>query len=157
MIAAVLLMLSCLASRAAAGVRISGNAEQLVLEVENASLGEVLAALREALPIQVTVIGDTARTFTGTYSGSVERVLMRLVSHDDHDFFLAVRPGGLQLTLLDRKPGGSRPAMAAVSGVADANDPHIAALAATEHGSVSRAGRLRKQRLLGAVGSVDPN
>jgi hypothetical protein len=47
--------------------------------------------------------------------------------------------------------------MAAVSDIAVANDPDIAALAAAAaHGSGSRDSRLRKQRLLRTVGSVDP-
>ena len=155
-IAAVLLVLGCLTSGAAAAVRISGNAERLMLEVENASLGEVLAALRRALPIRVGVIGGTGRTFTG-YSGSLSGVLKRMLSDDDHDFFLEMRTGGLQLTLLDRKPGGVVSVMATVYDLADANDPSLVALAAAAaQGGGSRDSRIRQQRLLRFVGTVDP-
>jgi hypothetical protein len=150
-------MLSGLATDAAAAVRISGNAERMVLEVENASLGEILAALRQAFPLNVGVRGDTAHTFSGTYSGPLQRVLVRLLSSDNHDFFLAVRPGVLQLTLLDRGPGGAVPAVAAVNGFADASDPNLTALAAVAaHGVGSRDSRLRQQRLLRSVESADP-
>jgi hypothetical protein len=156
-IAAALLVLGCLTSGAAAAVRISGNAERLMLEVENASIGEVLAALRQALPIRVSVIGGTARTFTGTYSGSLRGVLKRLLSGDDHDFFLAMPTGGLQLTLLDRKPGGVVAVMATVDDLADANDPSLVALAAAAaQGGGSRDSRSRQQRLQRFVGTVDP-
>ena len=156
-IAAVLLVLGCLTSGAAAAVRISGNAERLMLEVENASLGEVLAGLRRALPIRVGVIGGTGRTFTGSYSGSLSGVLKRMLSGDDHDFFLEMRTGGLQLTLLDRKPGGVVSVMATVYDLADANDPSLVALAAAAaQGGGSRDSRIRQQRLLSFVGTVDP-
>ena len=156
-IAAVLLVLGCLTSGAAAAVRISGNAERLMLEVENASLGEVLAGLRRALPIRVGVIGGTGRTLTGSYSGSLSGVLKRMLSGDDHDFFLEMRTGGLQLTLLDRKPGGVVSVMATVYDLADANDPSLVALAAAAaQGGGSRDSRIRQQRLLSFVGTVDP-
>jgi hypothetical protein len=156
-IAAAVLVLSCLAMDATAAVRISGNAEWVVLEVESASLGEVLAALRQVLPLNISVRGTTPQTFSGTYSGSVRRVLVRLLSSDNHDFFLAVRPGVLQLTLLDRKPGGSVSVVSAVSGLRDANDSSLMALAAaTAHGGGSRDSRVRQQRLLRPLGSADP-
>ena len=156
-VAAVLLVLGCLTSGAAAAVRVSGNAERLMLEVENASLSEVLAALRQALPIRVSVIGGTARTFTGAYSGSLRGVLKRLLSGDDHDFFLAMRTGGLQLTLLDRKPSGVEVVMATVDDLADTNDPSLVALAAVAaQVGGSRDSRMRQQRLQRFVGSVEP-
>jgi len=161
-IAAALLMLGCLASGAAAAVRVSGNAERLVLEVENASLGEVLAALKQALPIKISVMRDTSRTFTGTYSGSLEQVLKRLLAGDNHDFVLAAQSGGLQLRLVERKTGGAMPVVsplvAAVGDLADANDPGLVTLAAAAaQGGGSRDSRIRQQRLLmRPAGGVDP-
>lgn len=162
-IAAALLTLGGVAPGAAAAVRISGSPDRLVLRAENASLAEVLAALRQALRLDISLKGGTAHTFTGTYSGSLRGVLTRLLAGDGHDFFLALRPGALQLALLDRKPGRAVPVAAVAStaaaagDLADANDPGLAPLAAAAAGSRgSRDSRIRRQRLLARTVGPDP-
>jgi hypothetical protein len=74
--------LSC--GPSAAEVRLSGTPDHVVLQVNDAAMPDILAALRAAFGLEVKLKGTTARKFTGVYSGSVRQVLSRLLSGEDY-------------------------------------------------------------------------
>jgi hypothetical protein len=43
---------------------------RVVLQTNDATMAEIIAALRSAFDLEVTLKGATARKFTGVYSGS---------------------------------------------------------------------------------------
>jgi len=84
-IATVLLVAWCLScGRSEAEVRLSGTPDRIVLQTNDATMAEILAALRASLDVEVKFSGATARRFTGVYSGSVRRVLSRLLAGEDY-------------------------------------------------------------------------
>jgi len=74
--------LSC--ARSMAQVRLSGTQDYVVMQANDATIPEILAALRWAFDLEVKLQGDTARKFTGVYSGSVRKVLSRLLIGNDY-------------------------------------------------------------------------
>ena len=69
---------------ARAEVHLSGTSTQLTLEARNATLPEILSGIQSTLNYKVSLTGSTARQFTGTYSGSLPRVLSRLLDGTDN-------------------------------------------------------------------------
>jgi hypothetical protein len=80
--AALIWALSC--QCCAAEVRLSGTADRMVLQANDASIGEVVDALRSAFDLPIEVSGDSPRRLTGRYSGSVRQVLLRLLQNEDY-------------------------------------------------------------------------
>ena len=78
-----------------AEVRISGQADALILETRAASVDEVLAALRASFNLQYRTSGALTRVITGTYAGSLQRVLARLL--EGHNYVLQSSAGGGEL------------------------------------------------------------
>jgi hypothetical protein len=74
--------LSC--GPSAAEVRLSGTPDHVVLQANDATMPDILAALRSAFDLEVKLKGTTARRFTGVYSGSVRQVLSRLLRSEDY-------------------------------------------------------------------------
>jgi hypothetical protein len=74
--------LSC--GRSAAEVHLSGTPDRFVLQAHDATMPEILDAVRSAFALDVTLKGASARKFTGTYSGSVRQVLARLLRGEDY-------------------------------------------------------------------------
>jgi hypothetical protein len=68
----------------AAEVRLSGTRDHIVLQTNDATLADILAALRSAFALDVKLKGATAQRFTGTNSGSVNQVLSRLLRGEDY-------------------------------------------------------------------------
>jgi hypothetical protein len=98
----VLLAMWCLScGRSAAEVRLSGTQDRIVLQTKDATIAEILAALRSAFDLEVTLEGATARRFTGVYSGSLRRVISRLLTGEN--YVIGSAADGLSIRLL----GGS--------------------------------------------------
>jgi hypothetical protein len=74
--------LSC--GPSAAEVRLSGTPDRIVLQLNDATMPDILAALRSAFGLEAKLKGMTARTFTGVYSGSVRQVLSHLLRGEDY-------------------------------------------------------------------------
>jgi hypothetical protein len=74
--------LSC--ERGAAEVHLSGTLDRFVLQAHDATMPEILDAVRSAFDLDVTLKGASARKFTGTYSGSVRQVLSRLLAGENY-------------------------------------------------------------------------
>ena len=84
-IATALLLVWCLScGRSEAEVRLSGTPDRIVLQASDATMAEILTALRVSFDVEVKLSGATVRRFTGVYSGSVRRVLSRLLAGEDY-------------------------------------------------------------------------
>jgi hypothetical protein len=115
---ALLLAWGLSAGRAAAEVRLAGTPDRVVLQTHDATMPEILAALRSAFDLEVRLKGSTGRTFTGVYSGSVRRVLARLLRGED--YVIGSDRDGMRIVLLgasasDRNAARSDP-LAGVQG-----------------------------------------
>jgi hypothetical protein len=104
--ATVLLTASCLsAGWAAAEVRISGTPDRVVLQTNDATMPDILAAIRSALNLEVNVRGSTGRRFTGVYAGSLRHVLARLLKGED--YIIGSASDGVSIRLLGRSAADS--------------------------------------------------
>jgi hypothetical protein len=97
------LCLSCGGS--AAEVRLSGTPDHVVLTTNDATIADILAALHSAFDVEVNLTGGTARKFTGVYSGSVRRILSRLLT--SNDYVLRSNPGGISIRLFGNSAADS--------------------------------------------------
>ena len=139
--AAVLTQVCAGASGAGAEVRLSGTPDRLVLQVKDASLPEILQALGSALNVEIDLAGSSSRRFTGAYSGSMRRVLARLLGASDY----VIKPSrdGLHVRIVSMTAERHAAARSVAANEASAR----AALAAAAAGSEgSRASRIRQQR-----------
>ena len=89
----------------AAEVRLSGTPDRMVLTTNDATIADILAALRSAFDVEVNLTGGTARRFTGVYSGSVRRVLSRLLT--GNDYVLRFGSDGISIRLLGNSTADS--------------------------------------------------
>jgi hypothetical protein len=97
--AAALFFLWCLnGGDSVAEVRLSGMQDRLVLQANDATVPEVLAALRRAIGLEVMLRGTVEQKFTGVYSGSVHYVLTRLLMGEN--YILQTTSSGISIVLL---------------------------------------------------------
>ena len=68
----------------AAEVHLSGRQDRIVLQTHDATIEEILSALRSTFDLEVKLKGGTARKFTGIYTGSEREVLSRLLKGSDY-------------------------------------------------------------------------
>ena len=133
-IATVLLVAWCLScGRSEAEVRLSGTPDRIVLQTNDATIVEILAALRTSFDVEVKFSGATARRFSGVYSGSVRRVLSRLLAGED--YVVRSTADGISIRLL----GKSEADTAAVPSSLPAAAPG-SRLVALRQGRVKRQG-----------------
>ena len=76
--------LVCVAASARAEVRVEGDEAALRLTADNASLGDVLAALKSKFRLRYDESLRVDREVTGTLNGTLHRVVVRLL--DGYDF-----------------------------------------------------------------------
>jgi hypothetical protein len=95
---------------AAAGIAIRGQADNVQLEVENASIREVLDALATAFKFKYKLPSTIGRELTGRYSGTLRQVLARIL--DGNDYVMHVAETSTELVVL----GASGAAGFAVAG-----------------------------------------
>ena len=82
-----------------AEAQIRGTVEAVSVETKNSSLKEVLAALSDAFDVHYRSVTDLERQINGTYTGSLEKVLKRVL--DGYSFFVKIGDGGIELTVLE--------------------------------------------------------
>lgn len=127
------LLACCLSgAHAQAEVRLSGTPDRIVLTTNDATMAEILAALRTAFDIAVTLKGATARKFTGTYIGSPSQVLSRVLKGED--YVLRTAPDGISIRLLGQSASDSATAS---SGQAASQGSRLVAL---RQGQIKRTG-----------------
>jgi hypothetical protein len=73
------------------------------MQTDDATIPEILAALRSTFDLEVKLMGTTARTFTGAYSGSVRQVLSRLLAGED--YILSSDSEGMSIVLISKSAG----------------------------------------------------
>jgi hypothetical protein len=103
-LAASLLLVCTAPTLAAAEVRFSGNIDQFVLEAKNATLSEIVSGMRSALKCKIILRGSTNQQFTGTYSGSLRRVLAHLLKDANY----VVSPDRDQISIVLIAADGAR-------------------------------------------------
>jgi hypothetical protein len=120
------LLLVCVAS-ARADAQLSGTEDHVVLRAKDATMAEILSGIRSALNLRVGLIGSTERQFTGAYTGTLRRVLSRLL--DGEDYVISSAPDGINIVLLSPK-GAGRNTSPPIAPVKYANDEQTVRLAA---------------------------
>jgi hypothetical protein len=100
----VLLAVALSAAGASAEVRVSeAGGGQLRVEAHGATVRQVLDALRATHPIKLRTSDALTRTITGTYSGSLPRVLSRIL--DGYDHVVHSTPAGTELEVFGAANG----------------------------------------------------
>jgi len=117
-------------SSASAGTDIQGTADDLQLNVQNATLVEVLNALSGRFNITFKARSHNPRVLTGAYSGTLRETLTRVL--DGNDYILERSDGGFEITILgasatEQQNTAHRPVAAAAPVAAPAPAPTTAA------------------------------
>lgn len=109
---------------ASAEVKVEGRPEAVHLEVQSASLRDVLTALQERFNLRYRTLDALDTQTTGVFDGPLRRVVARLLS--GHDYAMQVTADGLDvLVLAPQQPGA--PPVAAVTPANAARPPLTAA------------------------------
>ena len=87
-----------------AEARITGNPDAVRVEARNAPVEEVMAALGTSFGLRYRSTVSSSRRITGTYEGSLQRVVTRLL--DGYNFVMKTSPGGVEVMVYGVvKPG----------------------------------------------------
>ncbi len=98
------------AGAACAAVSVSGTKDAMTLEAKDASLEDVIAQINSSLSVKISLSSPVGSAITGTYSGSLRRVLTRIL--DGHDFVLTSAGDTITVTLAaGARSGRNRPAV----------------------------------------------
>ncbi len=95
-------------------VQVRGTPEAARVEAQGGSIDEVLAALGKAFDLRWQSPAPLDKRLTGTYEGSLNRVLARVL--DGYNFVLKASQGRLEITVLG--PRGARAVAAGAPGTA---------------------------------------
>jgi hypothetical protein len=87
---------------ASAELRISGGPDSLSVEARNAPLKEILDALGKSFQVEYKPVAGLERPITGTYSGSLHRVLTRLLI--GHDYIIRSSAQGMEIVIVGNQP-----------------------------------------------------
>lgn len=107
------------AAGARAEVQVSGGADHIVLRARNATMAEVLSGIHSAVNISIVVTGSTSRQFTGTYEGSLRRVLVRLLG--DENYVIKSDAVGIDIVIVGSRRGSEQPVPLALSAPLESN------------------------------------
>src|ERR1700728_1810070 len=88
-----------------ASVLVRGGKDSVVVEARDASIAEVASHLRSELKVNVTVTGKLSHPITGIYSGSVTRVLSRMLA--GASFIVNSAAGAINIAILGNDGGAS--------------------------------------------------
>jgi hypothetical protein len=109
--AVIMTVLGALALPAAAKTEVRGQPHAVELVAEDAMVGEVLAALSAAFPLTYKPGPGLEHRVTGTYSGTLQRVLGRILEGYDH--VIRDSADGLEIVALRARASGARALSAA--------------------------------------------
>jgi hypothetical protein len=90
--------LAIIPTSALAAANVSGSPQAVRIEAQNSSIEEILAALGRAFNVHYRSSADLKTQITGTYEGSLRRVVTRIL--EGHDFIVKSSPGGIEVTVL---------------------------------------------------------
>jgi hypothetical protein len=115
----------CAGTPACAEVRfIDGGAGVITLEAHNATVREVLEALSDSRTIQFRTSEALSQVVTGTYSGTLPRVLARILN--GYDYVIQSTPSGLRLSVLSvGQPVNAGTTANAVTNVSNASGQRV--------------------------------
>jgi hypothetical protein len=100
-----------------AEVRVTGAPGIVQVEARDASVEEVLAALSADVGLQYRSTASLDRRVTGTYQGSLQRVVRRLL--EGYDYVLKTQAESIEVVVIgSAKPGEARPMVAPAPAVA---------------------------------------
>jgi hypothetical protein len=102
-----------------AEAQVRGTVAALSVETKNSSLKEVLAALSDAFDVHYRSAADLERQINGTYTGSLEKVLKRVL--EGYSFFVKTGDGRIELTVLESS--NAAPAIEATPSLGIAGPP----------------------------------
>lgn len=93
-----------------AAPRVSGSSQAVQIEVQNSSIKDVLSALGRKLDVQFQTFANLDKPLTGTYRGSLQQVLDRLL--EGYNFIIRTSQRRLEVTVLgaQNEPAVSTPA-----------------------------------------------
>src|SRR5262245_32577714 len=94
-----------------AEAQVQGSPEAVRIETQNSSIEEVLAALGNAFDLRYRSSAKLAKQLSGTYEGSLQRVVARVL--EGYDFVLRNNKGKIEITVLGIR--GAAPATAVAS------------------------------------------
>jgi type II secretory pathway component GspD/PulD (secretin) len=97
------IFLQALSMSAHADVQVSGKAEAITIEANDASLEEVLAALGTNCGLQYRYPADFNHSFSGTFAGSLPQVLSRLLQ--GYNFVVKSSESGTSVVIYDLNAG----------------------------------------------------
>lgn len=110
-LAGVLIMALGLTSRTAhAEVRVEGQIDSVRIEVRDASVRDVLEALSSTFHLRVEGSAALDRPVSGTYKGSLQQVVARLLT--GRDYVATYSTGKVEIRILDAGTGGKSQAVA---------------------------------------------
>jgi hypothetical protein len=81
-----------------AEAQVQGSPEAMRIETQNSSIEEVLAALGNAFDVRYRSSANLAKQLSGTYEGSLQRVVARVL--EGYDFVLRNNKGKIEITVL---------------------------------------------------------
>jgi hypothetical protein len=113
-------LLSVTLGPAAAETQVRGQPDDMSLQAENASIGEILAALSAEFNIGYKLAAIPGRSVTGNYSGTLQQVLVRVL--DSYNYFIKNLDDRMEIVVL----GAVSPASASNS---NGHPPPVAVLA----------------------------
>ena len=109
-----------------AEVHVSGVVDALTVETREASVEEVLSALRASFDLKYRTSDALNRLVSGTYTGSLQRVVARLV--DGQNYVMRLSPsGGVEIFVLGTGASRSGAALRVLPAVANARQPELPA------------------------------
>ena len=112
-----------------AETQVRGTPDAVRIEAKNASVDEILIALRNSFGVQFQSSGKLEKQINGTYSGSLQRVLARLL--DGSDYVLKTVDGRVELTMLAaRQPAAATAAPSPAASAKTTVGPPAAPVAA---------------------------
>ena len=91
------------------------------IEAQDASVGQVLAALQESGFIRFSASDQLSRSVTGTYTGTLPQVLSRILGGYNYNYFLHVTASGTELHAVDASSDTNAGLTALRSGSSDNN------------------------------------
>jgi hypothetical protein len=94
---------------ARAEVHVTGDPEAVRVDASDAPIEEVLAALGQSFGLQHRSSGPLTRRVTGTYEGSLPRIVRRLL--DGYDFVMKSGSTNLEVVVIGVAPAEARPGM----------------------------------------------
>jgi hypothetical protein len=119
-----------------AAAQISGSPQAVNVQVQNSSVQEVLAALEGQFKLQVRSSANLDKQVTGTYQGSLQRVVARLL--EGYSFVLTTNQNGIEVTILGA-PNGAGGTVASGTGTASVSATIVGTPAAPANTPVQNA------------------